>query len=86
MDLHKLAKRCTQDWLKKQTRNIFAALYLYYRPSSGTVPGDVVVAEDPPSPDFVLADPQRLSPAWTTEQINRHIYTVIRRLPILPPV
>ncbi len=70
------------DWYRAQCREPYASYFLYFKPSAGKVPGEVCLATAPPD-GFQLADPRRISPAWTMEQAQRFITEVSQRLPIL---
>lgn len=73
----------TEEWRRLQFADPFLVLHLYYRPSSPGQPGDLRVATEPP-PGYLLASEQRLSPAWTVEQVRYRIAELVRPLPILP--
>jgi hypothetical protein len=67
-----------------QRTDPYSAFYLYYRPTDaqGTA-GEVAIATEPPAPDWHLADPTRISPAWEDRHVTRFCFEVMRRLPIL---
>lgn len=80
--LWSIAAELAKKWFKLQIANKYACFYLYYRQSTHGQPGSVEIAEDMPKP-FVIADPCRISPASTQEQVKQRIYHVMRTLPIL---
>lgn len=78
--------RCRElalEWYRAQCRNIYAALYLYYKRSGPDSPGRLAIGEDCP-PGYELASPQRLGPGATQDQIRERLKEICRRLPILP--
>lgn len=82
--LFQMADRESKSWFVGQTRNLFASYYFWYLPSKPETWGDLSLAEDAPGPDWKLADTQRISRAWTMEQVRRYMIDNSRRLPILP--
>ena len=81
--LWEIARESSEEWYKKQCRNEFGAYHLYFTPSTETEWGSLAIAENAPE-GYQLADPRRLSPAWTREQVKRHIRDILQRLPVLP--
>lgn len=82
-NLWEMAKEASEDWFKKQCRNEFGTYYLYFKPGTETGWGTLAVAENAPE-GYQLADPRRLSPAWTRTQVKRHIRDILQTLPVLP--
>jgi hypothetical protein len=78
-----MAKEASDDWFRKQTRNEFASLYLYFKRSTETEWGSLAIAEKTPE-GYQLADPQRLYPGWSRTQVKNHIRGILQHLPILP--
>lgn len=72
------------DWFTRQMRNEWSAMYLWFLQSSETEYGAIAVFEDGANiPDgWILAAPQRISPAWTREKASAFITDVTRRLPL----
>jgi len=54
-------------------------MYLYYKPLSIAF----WIGEEPLNDEWQLADAQRISPAWTTQQVCRHVCNLAKALPIL---
>jgi len=76
------ARSLAAQWFKAQCQDPYAAFYLYVRPASATVFGDLLVAQDGPE-GFEPAWPERISPAWTQDAVRRWIIERAQRLPIL---
>lgn len=69
-------------WFKAQCLQPFEAYYLYFKPSAGKTPGELRILTEPED-GFQLADPRRISTAWTTQQAVRFVRDAMRSLPIL---
>jgi hypothetical protein len=73
----------TTHWFREQCRDPMVAFYLYYKPATETTDGAVVIATDPLTDAWQLADPRRVSPAWSKRQAATWAAEVCRRLPLL---
>lgn len=71
------AAKAAREAFVIQSRNNFAAVYLYHRR------GELTAAEDCP-PGFELSTGERISPGNTRDQNTARIYTLARKLPCLP--
>ena len=71
-------------WFKDQIRNLHAAYYLFYRlPRKGETIATPVISTEALNSDWMLANPQRISIAWTKDQAAQFVADVMRKLPIL---
>lgn len=87
MKAHDIAPRLraeVEQWFTKQCRNPLADFYLYHLPASPEHDGGIIICENqPPNPEYVLSDPQRLNKGRTVEQNIARLSEVVSRLPIL---
>lgn len=82
-----LAGDLARQWFRDQCADAgFSPFRVFYRPSDGATPGDVVVAKEAPGPEYKQASPQTVSPAWDVRRATAHLHEVIEPLPILPTV
>jgi hypothetical protein len=77
-----LAGALARQWFRDQCAVPFEPFQVFYRPSAGAQPGDVVVSQHCPGAGYLVAGKMLLS--WTFEQARAHLYEIIRPLPILP--
>jgi hypothetical protein len=75
--------KVVNEWFSAQCLDAFSAFYLYFKPSDGAKAGEIKIAVDAPE-GFELADPQRISPAWSTNKAEWFVWEKIQRLPICP--
>jgi len=73
------AEAASNDWFKRQCADLYASMYLYYKP--GTIA--FWIAEDPLNEDWRLADTQRIQASLTKEQVCRRVCDIAKSLPIL---
>ena len=71
------ARKAALEAFRIQSRDNYAAVYLYHRR------GELTAAKDAPA-GFELSTGQRISPGSTVDQNTRWIYEIGRRLPCLP--
>jgi len=74
-----------REWYHDQVRDIYGAYYLWIKPC---LPGETtwhpIVSKESPGDRWELADPQRISPGYSTEYVTKRIYDILRRSKILP--
>ena len=73
-----VARRESQSWFKAQCRNTLEAFYLYY------TTGDAKITTDSPGENWHLASAERISPAWTVDQVRMRVREILRKTPFLP--
>ncbi len=78
-----ISSELAREWFADQLINTFDHYHLYYQPSNGQRPGQLIVATQEPE-GFQLADARRLSPGWTVENAQAFIREAMNSLPILP--
>ena len=71
------------DWYKRQCRNVYQAFYLYYKSSTETEHGALVIDTEPLNDDWLLASPVRVGPGMSINQVKSFDYEVCQQLPIL---
>ncbi|MBV6343485.1 hypothetical protein HWQ67_18080 [Candidatus Magnetobacterium casensis] len=77
--LHDQVRRQAELWFVGQCRNPYARYYLYYKT------GEILISDAEHTPEgYTLADPQRISQAWTVDQACTWAHSVLRRTPCLP--
>ena len=82
-----LAGALARQWFRDQCADAgFSPFYVFFRPSAGAAPGDVVVAQAAPGPEYRLATPQPMSTAWSIRQACSRLHDILDPLPILPTV
>lgn len=69
--------------LAQQLSRSSVPLYLWCRPSSGSMPGDVVMATDGPA-EYVLAWSERFHPLGRVGRFQFQARQILRGLPLLP--
>jgi hypothetical protein len=82
--IYNQAKREADKWFVEQCHNVYAAYYLYVKPSTESQWGELILSTELPSTDFVLASPDRISPANTIESVIYRIKEIAQRQPIVP--
>jgi len=74
-------------WFPRQCRENYADFYLYYRPTTEEMAGDILVVKDIPGnrgSEYLLAMPERINKgASIAQNFNRIRLGVLRRLPVL---
>jgi hypothetical protein len=80
--LDAMAEQAAGAWYTAARNNLYATLYLWYTPSSGSAWGTVTVAQDAPSPAHIPAS--RLCNNLTRTETRRKIRDIIQGLPLLP--
>ena len=78
-----MATREVDKWFPAQCQNNYAAYYLYYKESTATAWGDLVVATEAPK-GYTLAMADRLSGWKTKDMVRADIISCTRCLPIVP--
>ena len=73
------ADAASVDWYRRQCREPFTSMYLYYKP--GTIA--FWIGENPLNEDWILAENERISPAKTYDAVRSQIIGLAQRLPIL---
>ncbi len=76
--LYEQVNREVDKWFFEQGRDIFRRFYLYY------TNGDIKISEDAPGENYRLAMAERISPAWSKEQVKYKAVEMLRRCPCLP--
>ncbi len=83
-DYEKVCTELATLWFRKQCRNPYQHLYLWYRES---IPprhlGVIMVSDERPGSDF-KACPEPFSSAWTHVQARGFIHRSLQRVAILP--
>ena len=77
-----LAGALARQWFRDQCAAPFEPFHVFYRPSDGAQPGDVVVTRTAPGAEY--RDAGKLSSGWTIDQARAHLYAIVQPLPILP--
>ena len=80
-----LAGALTRQWFRDQCAAPFEPLYVFYRPSDGARPGDVVIARAAPDAQYQQAG-SVVASSWSIEQARSRVHDIIEPLPILPTV
>ena len=81
--LYNLIRPEVNAWFDAQCRDPYAHHYLYFRESGEHEAGALAITTDAPGDGWELADPRRISPAWTREHAATFCHTISRRLPLL---
>jgi len=76
--LQEQAEKAARRWYNLAVYNPYERYYLWYKR------GGLTVCADQPGPDWELGYPERISPAWEMEYVQRWIYEKARKLPCLP--
>lgn len=71
------AAKAAEEWWAIQCRDMYAAVYLYYKR------GELTCAKECPA-GFTLGDSRRIGPSGTKAEHMHKIYETARRLPCLP--
>ena len=79
-----LAGALARQWFRDQCAAPFEPFHVFYRPSDGAQPGDVIIARAVPGPEYRQAGGRPVSGSWSIEQARAHLYAIIEPLPILP--
>lgn len=77
-----LAGALTGQWFHAQCAAPFEPFYVFYRPSDGTQPGDVVIARAVPGAEYQQAGV--IPSGVSRQQALMRIHDIINPLPILP--
>lgn len=74
-----MADAAASDWFKRQSRNLHAVMYFWYKP------GEIAfwIGEEPLSDQWELAHPDRIGAGMTRIEVCAHLQHIARRLPIL---
>lgn len=83
--LRRLVKEAIDSWYHRQSQDPFTAFYLYYTEAIENKWGTIAILESASSPWWVLAWPERISPAWTVEYAFAKVLEICQRLPIIGP-
>lgn len=75
--LWSMTEESTKKWFDEQMRNPFGRFYLYYKPLGEHL---IIATEQPEG--YQLANPERISPAWTLEQAQYRVRNMLNRLPL----
>lgn len=77
--IYQEADSASQSWFKRQSANLYAHMFLYYKP------GQIVfwIGEDLPDDKWELAWNTRISIAKTIDAVRNQIIEIAQRLPIL---
>lgn len=75
-------------WYRQQCACLQKAFRLYYKPAMENDEGKMnhgalAIAEEPFNEDWQLADPRRISPAMSTQQVTEWCRDIAWKLPIL---
>lgn len=82
-----LAGALARQWFRDQCADPgLSPFFVFYRPSAGAAPGDVVVSKVAPGPEYRLASPQPVSTAWGIRQACSRLHDIVDPLPILPTI
>ena len=71
-------------WFMEQYQNLYADFYVYYRPAKGMEKGDVVIAEEPPTSEYVKKE--KMSIDWSVTVARQRLINICWKLPIVPNV
>ena len=74
----------TKDWFKRQCHNPYLAFYFYFKPTTESEDGALAISTEPFNDSWQLASPERISTAWTIDQVFNHCAGIARTLPFLP--
>jgi len=80
-----LAGALARQWFRDQCAAPFEPLYVFYRPSDGARPGDVVIARAAPDAEYQQAGAV-IASSCSREQALHRIHNIVEPLPILPTV
>ena len=74
-----------ERWFKDQTKDPYATNYLWYKEAKPGLNGELRIAPNKPSEEWVLARTERISRAWDIETIVYQLCQWCSNLPILDP-
>ena len=78
----RIAEEITLLW-NRGTEACYTPYYVWYRETTPNSPGDIVIAQAAPGDAWTLADPRRISPAWSKAQAQNLLRELARRWPVL---
>jgi len=76
---NKWLDKTVELWWDNQMKDIYAMQHLYYRKFGG----GITVSDKDPGEGWILASPQRLSPAWERSRCKHFIHDTLCSLPVL---
>ena len=79
-DIYDEADMVSKDWFIRQCRNIYSAMYLYFKPKHLKF----YIGEEAPDEEWEIASLERIKISNTVEQTRHIVIEAVQNLPILP--
>ena len=80
--LDEMIRKAVDNWYLDQINNPYEAFYLYYLPAQGETWGQIHILKTKFN-NWILADAQRISPAWDKCTARQEVRKIVWTLPII---